>query len=171
MMATPEAYLQHPEVNFQSISTLNLDHSLLTPCVDQCKLCTDAQAPRPTPRDLPKPGTILVKDFRSDATKAEAKARPKDQPVKLLQWNIERGYKLPQIIEELKALDADVLALQEVSGTRHGCRRTDLSFHRLQIDIHCERSNWEDTGVAIAESLGLQVCFLPPTHPSCMYDA
>ncbi len=43
------------------------------------------------------------------------KARDKSKPVKLLQWNIERGYKLPQIIEELKALDADVLALQEVS--------------------------------------------------------
>ncbi len=27
----------------------------------------------------------------------------------------------------------------------------------LQIDIHCERSDWEDTGVAIAKALGLQV--------------
>jgi len=61
--------------------------------------------------------------------------------VKVVQWNIERGYKLPQIIEELKQIDADVLALQE-------------------IDIHCERSQWEDTGVAIAKALGLQYAFL-----------
>ena len=41
-----------------------------------------------------------------------------------LQWNIERGYELDGIIEELKRLDADVLSLQE-------------------IDIGCARSNWE----------------------------
>jgi hypothetical protein len=29
-------------------------------------------------------------------------------------WLPDTGYKLPAIIEELKALDADVLALQEV---------------------------------------------------------
>ena len=44
-----------------------------------------------------------------------------------MQWNIERGYKLDAIIEELKGIDADVVALQEV-------------------DVHCERSDSEDTG-------------------------
>jgi len=29
--------------------------------------------------------------------------------------------------------------------------------HFVQVDIHCERSEWEDTGVAIAKALGLQV--------------
>lgn len=47
-----------------------------------------------------------------------------EKPLKLVQWNIERGYKLESVIEELKVIDADILALQE-------------------IDIHCERSAYE----------------------------
>lgn len=31
---------------------------------------------------------------------------------RILQWNVERGYKLPGIIEELKQIDADVICLQ-----------------------------------------------------------
>lgn len=45
-----------------------------------------------------------------------------------LQWNIERGYKLEEIVKELKNIDADVIALQEV-------------------DIGCERSMSIDTGI------------------------
>lgn len=44
-----------------------------------------------------------------------------------MQWNIERGYKLEEIVKELKTIDADVIALQEV-------------------DIGCERSLNVDTG-------------------------
>lgn len=44
-----------------------------------------------------------------------------------MQWNIERGYKLEEIVKELKQIDADVIALQEV-------------------DIGCERSLSVDTG-------------------------
>jgi len=61
--------------------------------------------------------------------------------VRVLQWNIERGYKLEEIIAELKRIDADVLALQE-------------------IDIGCARSNWEDTGERIARELGLNYAFV-----------
>lgn len=49
------------------------------------------------------------------------------------QWNIERGYKLDAIIEELRASNADVIALQEV-------------------DIGCERSGGQDTGARPAPS-------------------
>ncbi|KAG1653171.1 hypothetical protein FOA52_009016 [Chlamydomonas sp. UWO 241] len=66
---------------------------------------------------------------------------PGPAPIKLLTWNIERGYQLEAIIEELLRLDADVISLQE-------------------IDMHCERSNWEDTGRAIARRLGLNYVFL-----------
>jgi endonuclease/exonuclease/phosphatase family metal-dependent hydrolase len=44
-----------------------------------------------------------------------------------LQWNIERGYQLAGIIEELRSIDADVISLQEV-------------------DVGCERSGGADTG-------------------------
>ncbi len=43
------------------------------------------------------------------------------------QWNIERGYQLAAVVAALKAIDADVVALQEV-------------------DIGCDRSGDEDTG-------------------------
>lgn len=47
-----------------------------------------------------------------------------------LQWNIERGYKLEEIVRELRGINADVIALQEV-------------------DIGCERSSSIDTGVCM----------------------
>ena len=47
-------------------------------------------------------------------------------------------YELPKIIEELKALDADIIALQEV-------------------DIACERSNNVDTGEPIMQ-VNLRSC-------------
>ena len=47
----------------------------------------------------------------------------------LLQWNIERGYKLPDIIAQMQQIQADVIALQE-------------------IDIGCKRSGSIDTGQA-----------------------
>lgn len=40
----------------------------------------------------------------------------------------------------------------------HAAATTVRNQHApMQIDIHCERSDWEDTGVAIAKALGLQV--------------
>lgn len=51
-----------------------------------------------------------------------------------MQWNIERGYKLQKIVQELKQIDADVIALQEV-------------------DIGCERSDSVDTGGGLAHQV------------------
>ena len=97
---------------------------------------------------LPKPGQIIRLDFRNTASRSAA---PRGQPIKLLQvcrgvfptialassiahiyapplqWNIERGYKLPDIIAEMQQIQADVIALQE-------------------IDIGCKRSGSIDTG-------------------------
>ncbi|EIE25249.1 hypothetical protein COCSUDRAFT_40556 [Coccomyxa subellipsoidea C-169] len=88
---------------------------------------------------LPKPAEIWTKDFRP--ANAPVQSLPEDRPIRLVQWNIERGYELHKIIEELKQLDADAIALQE-------------------IDIGCERSGRVDTGVAIAEALQLNYVFL-----------
>lgn len=84
---------------------------------------------------LPKPGDLVHLDFRRSPN-----APARSQSIKLLQWNIERGYKLPKIIKELQAIDADIIALQE-------------------IDIGCERSSSIDTGKEIAEQLGLNYIF------------
>lgn len=66
---------------------------------------------------LPAPGEIVLHDFRD-------RVKPRNETgreLKVVQWNIERGYKLDGIIQELKKLDADIIGLQE-------------------IDIQCERS-------------------------------
>lgn len=138
----------------------------LKPLVEDLRLFmaqtqTSAEAPpkcpRDPPADLPKPGEVKVYDFRSEEVKRLAQAakntikQESGKPVKIIQWNIERGgvvygamqgnavhavstdshafllarsvsgYKLPQIIEELKSIDADVLALQEVRDEPYVC--------------------------------------------------
>ncbi|KAL4422229.1 hypothetical protein ABPG77_009704 [Micractinium sp. CCAP 211/92] len=84
--------------------------------------------------ELTPPGQLFRADFRS------AQESPKGA-IKLLQWNIERGYQLAGIIEELRRIDADILSLQEV-------------------DVGCDRSGGVDTGIEIAKALGLNYVFL-----------
>lgn len=77
---------------------------------------------------LPKPGELVHFDYRSqDAVKAAAHLDA-DRPLRVVQWNIERGYELDAIKSTLAELDADILILQE-------------------IDIGCDRSDNRDTGV------------------------
>ncbi|KAK9797737.1 hypothetical protein WJX73_003326 [Symbiochloris irregularis] len=82
------------------------------------------------------PGAIFQRDFRT-----RGQQTVDGRPLRILQWNIERGYQLQRIISELKAADADIIALQE-------------------IDIGNERSDKYDTGVEIATQLCLNYAFL-----------
>lgn len=100
---------------------------------------------------LPKPGEVVHIDYRSlstncgpaghDAALQQAAAAADPQPIKLLQWNIERGYQLDLIIQQLQEVDADIISLQE-------------------IDVGCERSGCKDTGALIAQALGLNYLFI-----------
>ncbi|KAL4858574.1 hypothetical protein ACK3TF_001528 [Chlorella vulgaris] len=92
-----------------------------------------------TPVTLTPPGQLFRRDFRPAGQATFV--GPENRPIKLLQWNIERGYQLPGIIEELRRLDADLISLQEV-------------------DSGCERSGGGDTGLAIAAALELDYVFL-----------
>ena len=96
----------------------------------------------------------------------------------MLQWNIERGYQLPGIIEELKRIDADVIALQEIdvgcarSGSLDtGGRAWDAPSGRRPAGRHSASSSANTAhlapaaaavaaGVLIAEALGLNYLFL-----------
>lgn len=102
---------------------------------------------------LPKPGDLVYLDYRR-GTQQLATQRPikllqvsqlqiahlfinlkqQSEALRTMQWNIERGYKLEQIVQELKQIDADVIALQEV-------------------DIGCERSDSIDTGTLHSNEL------------------
>lgn len=59
----------------------------------------------------------------------------------VLSWNIERGYKLKDIIEELRKADADILLLQE-------------------LDISCQRTAERNVVKEIAEALSLNCVFI-----------
>lgn len=61
--------------------------------------------------------------------------------LRICQWNIERAYKLPLIIDTLAKIDADILCLQE-------------------LDINCERSANVDSFTAIAQALQLTGIFV-----------
>ena len=66
---------------------------------------------------MPLPGDIVQHDFREALPKNDVTT---PQALRIVQWNVERGYELPGIIAELQELDADIIGLQE-------------------IDVHCER--------------------------------
>jgi endonuclease/exonuclease/phosphatase family metal-dependent hydrolase len=123
---------------------------------------------------LPEPGEIVFYDYRhpdaavaagsssrgaaqpqpAGATSSSSSRRAHRRAIRLAQFNVERGYELERVIDELKGLDADVIALQEV-------------------DVGCERSAGVDVGRAVARALGLCGFFLCEFHEhhSALRDA
>ena len=90
-----------------------------------------------SPSPLPEPGEVLIHDFRPQGTRF---AQDPSRTLRVFQWNIERGYELPQIIDQLKAVDPDIIALQEV-------------------DIECDRTACKDVGMEIAKALKMKHAF------------
>ncbi|KAJ1836656.1 hypothetical protein LPJ63_000148 [Coemansia sp. RSA 2711] len=79
--------------------------------------------------DVALPGQIVTFDFRDSQAPA-----PSDQgiprPLRVVQWNIERGYQLDAVIATLRDLDADILCLQELDI---GNQRSGGGNHAEQI--------------------------------------
>ena len=72
---------------------------------------------------LIEPGVIQEYDYRpkgSDQKAAELSSTM--DSARIVQWNIERGYELPAILELLEKSDGDVFLLQELDI---GCKRTE----------------------------------------------
>lgn len=91
-------------------------------------------------------GDIIVYDFRdSSASPSIPQTCDNVKGLKVVQWNIERGYKLEGIIEELRRLDADVITLQE-------------------LDISCQRTHYANVPLAIAKALGALCAFVCEFH-------
>eukprot|EP00048_Salpingoeca_helianthica_P002502 m.57878 g.57878 ORF g.57878 m.57878 type:complete len:392 (+) comp12140_c0_seq4:87-1262(+) len=102
---------------------------------------------------LPKPGDVLACDFRSEPALSEdhgdiAEAAPstpaalakKPTHIKIMSWNIHRGYDLKAIEREIGRVNPDVLFLQEV-------------------DMRCDRTNGADVGAELAQALGYNLVF------------
>jgi endonuclease/exonuclease/phosphatase family metal-dependent hydrolase len=83
-----------------------------------------------------KPGDIVVHDFRD----AIVVLKPVEQ-LKCIQWNIERGYQLDDIVKLLISYDADIICLQE-------------------LDVGCERSRGRNCALELAESLKMKCAFV-----------
>jgi len=92
-------------------------------------------------RALPKSGEILLYDFREGAQKDCSSQGSIPHSIRVVQWNIERGYQLESIIKHLQELNGDIICLQE-------------------LDIQCDRTARKDVGVEIAKRLQLNYAFL-----------
>lgn len=100
---------------------------------------------------LPEPGEILVYDYRGkselnskNSTKPKSRMTfPTSKPpiVKAVQWNIERAYKLDEIIAALLMHDADIICLQE-------------------LDIGCARSGHRNSALELAKALQMKCAFI-----------
>ena len=93
--------------------------------------------------DVPPALSIVQRDFRPHNGGGGAAQAQKSswRPLRIVQLNVERCYKLEGISQELRALDADIVALQEV-------------------DIGCERSGWCDGLSELGQALGLNCAFV-----------
>ena len=96
-----------------------------------------------------QPGETYTRDFRPHPRPPPAQLPAATQPIRVLQWNIERGYQLPQILQSLTRLTASqplhIVSLQEV-------------------DVDCERSGSVDVGEAIAARLKLNYAYVCEFH-------
>lgn len=93
-----------------------------------------------------KPGEIVVYDYLpQDSTKIQPEPVTNSPLLKrtfrVVQWNIERAYKLPQIIQKLQQLAPDIACLQE-------------------LDIGCARSGNVDSALEIAKALQMKCVFV-----------
>jgi hypothetical protein len=147
---------------------------------------------------IPDLGELLVRDFRpspaaSSATAAAEDGKHEPRPtafvdgkkgvwhapppaaantVRVVAWNIERGYQLKRVIEVLRVIKPDVLLLSEVGVLLHPCVCCDDDGREFgwcwlamrcdgQVDIGTARSNRVDCGAEIASALGLLYAFAP----------
>jgi endonuclease/exonuclease/phosphatase family metal-dependent hydrolase len=90
-----------------------------------------------------RPGEIVEYDFRTGSAKASSinGAGLEERGLRIIQWNIERGYQLDRILQDLREADADVILLQE-------------------LDINCERTEFADVPHVIAQALAMHCFFV-----------
>lgn len=90
---------------------------------------------------LCEPGDFLQYECRSSTKSHEPQNKGRLPMIKAVQWNIERGYQLDEIIATLKRHQADIICLQE-------------------LDIDCERTGHKNVPREIAEALGMNCVYV-----------
>ena len=86
---------------------------------------------------LPQPGELIINNDYLDPNQNHTNI----SSLKIIQWNIERGYKIDLIISDLLKQNADILLLQE-------------------IDINCERSNRINCLTLLAQKLKMSYAYV-----------
>ena len=87
--------------------------------------------------NLPQPGELIINNDYLESNKDINKI----SSLKIIQWNIERGYKIDLILSDLLKQNADILLLQE-------------------IDIDCERSKRINCLTMLAEKLKMSYAYV-----------
>jgi exonuclease III len=99
-----------------------------------------------------KPGEVRDVDYRRNGPNHKSNG----EGIKIIQWNIERGYKLPEIISILKKYDADIICIQEIDLN---CERTNHKgfdkFKELYLYL-----KFQDVGEEIAQALSMKYAFV-----------
>lgn len=95
---------------------------------------------------LPEPGEVLVYDYTEEGEGMDVGAGTETDGTRIraVQWNIERGYRLEEVIGLLGSAEhvrADVFCLQE-------------------LDIHCARSSYSNNAQEVARALKARCVFV-----------
>ena len=61
------------------------------------------------------PGQIIIYDYSPSTISMDTASSTTESPIKCIQWNIERGYRLDAVISTLKSYQADIICLQALS--------------------------------------------------------
>ena len=129
--------------------------------------------PRNDLADLPLPGEIVIYDFTiNHPTKGEnASSNNSSSFVKAIQWNIERAYKLDEIIELLAKESTETkdhrpsfkskITRKPRGNTPDSLKYRDFDVIAIQeFDINCARSNYRNSPLEMARALNMRCVFL-----------
>lgn len=129
--------------------------------------------PRNDVTDLPKPGEIVIYDYTEPRTHIPTiSAEPAEFRVKAVQWNIERAYKLDEIIELLSGgstgfRDHRTSTSRRINRKpRPGSASVNLDYKDFDVmaiqefDINCARSDYRNSAQEMARALKMKCIFL-----------
>lgn len=130
--------------------------------------------PRNDVTDLPLPGEIVIFDYtqpRQHLPTAENKGEAEDEfRVKAVQWNIERAYKLDEIIDLLACGSTGFrdhrTGISRINRKPRAKSPVDLEYKDFDVmaiqefDINCARSDYRNSPLELARALKMKCIFL-----------
>lgn len=156
------AYL-HIFICILSLVTLSLLPALVTHTV---RMNDPLLEPSNDLNNLPKPGEVIIYDFNEVRRNICEEFK-----VKAVQWNIERAYKLDEIIELLSKESTGFKDQNSSYKTKNIIRKqrfgvADIPFRDFDLmaiqefDINCARSNYRNSPLELARALKMKCAFL-----------